>query len=83
MFTIMACQDYRENDKIGVIYISQLRQPPFEKETDSVIITINAADGGGVAKVDKLVTFTPIRGEIEASGEATNKVVQSKTNIEF
>jgi len=71
----MACQDYRENDKVGLIYISQLKQPRFEKATDSVKIHINTADGDKVAQIESGVTFTPIRGDITTTGVALVNIV--------
>ena len=82
-FQIAACDAYQENDKVGLIYISQLKQPMYEKATDSVRIHIDTAEGFKVAQIENGVTFTPIRGDIQASAIAANNVVSAQTMIAF
>jgi len=74
-FIIEACATYIENDKIGTIYISQLRQWKFEKATDSVKIYITSGSDDKIAQIESGVTFTPFRGEIQAKATAVNEVV--------
>jgi len=54
-----ACKEYIENDKVATIEINSLRQPNYEKTTDSVQIIITTKDDYFVANVTEKVTFTP------------------------
>lgn len=82
-FQIEACRDYRENDKAALIYISQLKQPKYERATDSVKVYIDTASGDKVAQIEAGVTFTPIRGGIHTLGSAANNIVQAQTTVAF
>lgn len=61
-FTIEPCDSYRENDNVAILYISELMQYKYEKQTDSVQIRIDTAKGDKVARIQSGVTFTPVRG---------------------
>ena len=70
-----ACETYVERNVVATIYIRSLRQPNYEKTTDSVRIQIKNSFGDRIAMVDKKVTFTPSRGTLQAKTDAFIKVV--------
>jgi len=58
------CGEYIESNKVAIIIIKSLRQPNYEKTTDSITIEITTKPditgvGAPIAKVDQKVTFTP------------------------
>jgi hypothetical protein len=48
-FSIDACNTYKENDNIAVLYIKQLKHFNYEKVSDPVKITIETAEGYKIA----------------------------------
>ena len=70
------CRDYINNNMVATIEIRNLVQPNFEKETDSVTIEIRDKSNSAIARVDKGVTFTPLRGELTATSSALVRTVQ-------
>jgi len=42
-FTIDACESYKENDNLAILYIDKLKQARYERMTDSLKVTIQTA----------------------------------------
>ena len=42
-FMIEACESYKENDNLAILYIDQLIHPRYERMTDSLKVTIQTA----------------------------------------
>lgn len=59
MTLIGACDTYIDNNNVATIDIRSLKQPNFEKTTDSVQIFITTKKDQYIAMVDQKVTFTP------------------------
>lgn len=59
----------------AAIEIDNLLQYKFEAPTDSLKIYISSRNGGSVAKIENGVTFTPKRGVMNVSANATNMIV--------
>ena len=68
---------------MATIDIQSLRQPDYEKTTDSFKIFITSKDDHFIASVEQKVTFTPLRGSIAATTDAKVKVVQESTMVIF
>ena len=64
-----------------MIDIFSLRQPNYEKTTDSVRIYVTGANDSSIAMVEENVTFTPERGELAATTDAGIKIVQESTEV--
>ena len=69
------CQIYIENKQQATIRIKSLRQPNYEKPTDSFKIHITTALDESIAMADTGLQFTPQRGEIQTKSDAEMKVV--------
>ena len=78
-----ACETYIEDNKVATIYMRQLKQPNYEKTTDSFRIFINSGNKSNIAKVDSGVTFTPLRGSLEMSNSVSLTTVQEPTKVTF
>ena len=78
-----ACDTYIEDNKVATIYITSLRQPNYEKTTDSFRIFIDSEKGDRIAKVDQKVTFTPQRGSLTMQNKAAMLTVQETTMVSF
>jgi len=74
-----ACDGYIEDNMVATIYIKTLRQPDYEKTTDSFRVFIDSFRGDRIAKVDQKVTFTPSRGSLIVSNSAAWLIVQETT----
>ena len=77
------CESYRDNNMEGTILIYSLRQPDYVLETDSFMVEITSVDGDRIAKVDEGVTFTPTKGILDATTDASIKTVQEETDVIF
>ena len=77
------CQSYIENKQQATIRIKSLRQPDYEKTTDSFKVEITTANDNAIADVTENVRFTPSRGYIETTTDAEVKTVQEPTKVSF
>ena len=82
-FMIEACESYKENDNLAILYIDQLVHPRYERMTDSLKVIIQTAQGRKVAMADSDIGFMPTRGNIAINATATVPIVQTQTAIDF
>ena len=79
-----SCKAYIQKSKVATITIKSLRQPPYEKETNSFRISITTESEDLIAKVDDGVTFTPLRGKIQGvSVKPKINIVQDETKVDI
>lgn len=77
------CENYVDNNMVATIDIMSLRQPNYEKTTDSVQVFITSENDQFIAMGDEKMAFTPSRGSIELYSDALIKVVQESTMVRF